>query len=482
MQRCIILPCIMNFMNRIRELERLRQLAEHHDSGLAVIYGRRRVGKTRLLLEWCGERNGAYWVADQSTEPLQRRYFASAMAKTFVGFDQVEYSDWWSLLERLAREATQASWRGPLVIDELPYLVIASPSFPSLLQRWIDHDAKKAKLTVAIAGSSQRMMQGLVLDQSAPLYGRAQAVLEIQPIEPQYLSEAFPDLDPIRRVETYSAWGGVPRYWELARPTHDSGNKSVREMIDELVLDPLGPLHQEPDRLLLEETPSAIELRPILDVIGRGAHRVSEIASRIGRAATAMSRPLDRLRGLSMIVREIPFGESEKTSRRSLYRITDPFLRLWFRVVASQRSALSALPASSRLAILDQHWNGLVSQTWEQLCRTRLPHLAEEALGIGELAWGKARRWWRGNEPEWDVVAESISDKQLLLGEVKWRDRPLSPDEVRGECKKLSERPRPNLPKMYAKHAERRVLFIPETTEPMAIEHEVHIVTASHIC
>ena len=116
-------------------------------------------------------------------------------------------------------------------------------------------------------------------------------------------------------VEHYAAWGGIPRYWELA--AEESG-AAVRR-IERLVLDPLGPLHREPDRLLLEEVPSAVEARPLLDAIGGGAHRVSEIGGRVGRPATSMSRPLDRLVGMGLVRREVPFGESEKKSRRSLY-------------------------------------------------------------------------------------------------------------------------------------------------------------------
>ena len=104
-------------------------------------------------------------------------------------------------------------------------------------------------------------------------------------------------------ILAYTAWGGVPRYWELMS---ESGLPLDRA-VDHLVLNPLGPLHEEPERLLLEELPPAVALRPILDAIGLGAHRVSEIAARIGGPATSLSRPLQRLMELGLIQREIPF-------------------------------------------------------------------------------------------------------------------------------------------------------------------------------
>ncbi|HSS79007.1 MAG TPA: ATP-binding protein, partial [Thermoanaerobaculia bacterium] len=338
MQTCIMLSCIMIFVDRLQEMERLDRLSALEEGGLAVVYGRRRIGKTRLLLQWSSRYKGLYTVADQSSADIQRRYFAEAVAERLPGFADVDYRDWRTLLVRLTREATAASWRGPVIFDELPYLVTSAPELPSVLQRWLDHEARQARLVTAVAGSSQRMMQGLVLGREAPLYGRAREILELGPIEPMYLQEIFGPLSGVDVVETYAAWGGVPRYWELAKEV-DGG---VKSQIERLVLDPLGPLHREPDRLLLEEIPSALEARPILDAIGMGAHRASEIAGRLGRPATSMSRPLDRLLGMGLVRREVPFGEPEKASRRSLYKIDDPFFRLWFRVVAPHRGQLAS--------------------------------------------------------------------------------------------------------------------------------------------
>jgi len=174
----------------------------------------------------------------------------------------------------------------------------------------------------------QRMMHGIVLDGSSPLFGRARELFRVEPLEPEWIPTSFGARDPRRVVEIRAAWEGVPRYWELAVDLAD-----VRGALDRLVLDPAGPLHREPDRLLVEELPPAPELRPVLEAIGMGARRLSEIAERIGAAATSISRPLRRLQDMGLVVREVPFGEAEMRTRSSLYRIGDPFVRLWFRLV-----------------------------------------------------------------------------------------------------------------------------------------------------
>ncbi|HEX4953458.1 MAG TPA: ATP-binding protein [Thermoanaerobaculia bacterium] len=448
----------MLFVNRQAELARLDRFAASAEGGLAVVYGRRRVGKTRLLLEWAGRHDGLYSVADQSLPELQRRYLAETVAQRLPGFAEVEYRDWRTLFTRLAREAHLAGWRGPLILDELPYLALASPELPSVLQRFLDHDAREAGFRLAIAGSSQRMMQGFVLGREAPLFGRAGEILDLQPLAPRFLIDAFPIAGGGKWIQLHTAWGGIPRYWELAREVPGS----VADQIAHLVLDPLGPLHLEPDLLLLEEIPPALEARPLLDAIGSGAHRVSEIAGRLGRPATSMARPLERLMGLGLVRREIPFGESEKGSKRALYKIDDPFFRLWFRVVAPHRGQLASGSPAARRQLLDRYWDGLVAQGWEELCRRLVP-AAGEGTTLGNLGpWGPTARWWHGNQPEWDAVSASLDGRRVLLGEVKWSAEAMPPKALEKALGVLQARPAPPLPAELAKAEPVRVLFVPE--------------------
>lgn len=407
----------MNFFNRQSEITRLKRLGSRPEGGLVVVWGRRRVGKTRLLLEWERNYDGLYLVGDQSSAPLQRAYVSEAVQKRFPGFAAVEYPTWDSLLTRLAKEAEAVGWKGPLIFDELPYFVATTPELPSLLQRWVDHDVRRAGLIVAFCGSSQRMMQGLVLNHAAPLYGRAQELLNLQPLGATYLHEAFPGTSFSGLIELYSILGGIPRYWELA---HDYGVEDLNLLVDRMILDPQAPLFNEPDRLLHEEIPSAISLRPLLDSIGMGAHKPTEIAARAGMPATSLSKPLSRLREMNLVSRDISFGESEKSSKRALYKIQDPFMRLWFRVVAPHRSLLMESPQATRQALFQKFRSTLVAESWEELCRRCIPSLPVSGQKEVSNPWLPARRYWRGNEREWDIVAESLDKKRILLGECKW--------------------------------------------------------------
>ena len=450
----------MEFVGRSEEMGRLDGLCRRRQGGLAVLSGRRRVGKTRLLVEWGGRHHGLYTVADQSAPEIQRRYFCEALASRFPVFQEATFRDWRSILRALAEQAKAARWKGPLIVDEFPFLVASSPELPSVVQHWIDHEAVPGGLVVAIAGSSQRMMHGLVLDASAPLYGRAVEMIEVKPLRMLDFTAATGITDPIACVKAYAAWGGIPRYWELAEPFA----ARVDEAVDYCVLDPLSPLHGEPDRLLLDEVPPALGLRPILDAIGLGAHRPSEIAARIGQPPTSLARPLTRLTEMCLVRREVPFGESEKSAKRALYRIADPFMRMWFRTVAPHRALLTQAPAAVRRKLWEDVRPGLRAAAWEELCRQSVVLAANSRTPLARKApWMPAARYWQGRGPEWDVVSRSLDGEYGLLGEVKWSEQPLRGTDLHRIADELR---RKGVPPALAKTSEIvYCLFVPRSED-----------------
>ncbi|KIC72701.1 Uncharacterized protein DB41_KD00010 [Neochlamydia sp. TUME1] len=461
----------MKFINRQQELSRLDRLANSEEAAMAVIWGRRRVGKTRLLLEWAHKYQGIYYTADESAPAIQRKYFALALQQALPDFAAVEYSDWHSLFMRLAKEAMYTGWRGPLIIDELPYLISSSPELASVLQKFIDHEGKKAKMIVALSGSSQRMMQGAVLDASAPLFGRANEIIKLGPITAGYMAEGLNIKSSREVVETYSIWGGIPRYWELV----NNNRGSFFENIDQLVLDPLGALNDEPNHLLLEE--AAISLRPILDAIGLGAHRLSEIAARIGQPVTSFMRQIQRLLELDLIEREISFGSTEYNSKRTLYKIKDPFMRFWFEIVAPQRSYFTQISSAQRQAYLKNSFQHIFSVTWEDLSRAAVPRFPYQ---LSNIAFGRASRYWHKQDSEWDILANSVEGKALFIGEAKWIAKPPSAQWI---YKTIEELKYKGLPPT-ARQSNKQVvygLFIPEKPKDLDLPENIQVIDANEV-
>ena len=399
----------LEFLNRERERFRLRRALSSSDGSLVCLYGRRRCGKSRLVLEALKDMTAVYYVGDEREGALQRRSLARAIAGVIPGFEQVEYPGWDVLLDRWWSQAPPGA---VLALDEFPALAAAVPALPGLLQKRVDADTERG-IGLILCGSSQRMMHGLVLDASAPLYGRAREILKIEPLEPRFIMPALGLSNPFRALEAWATWGGVPRYWELARD-HRSHWGAVRDM----VLDPLGVLHQEPRRLLLDDMREMTQASSLLAVIGQGRSRVSEMARRLEKPTTSLARPLQRLIELGLVARQLPFGASRRKSKQSLYRISDPFLAFWFRYVDPHRSRL----AMGQVEAVERRIRGAFPQhlglAWEQLARESVARLT-----ISGRSWQPAQRWWGAGtdrEPlELDVVALSDDESAMLVGEAK---------------------------------------------------------------
>jgi len=398
------------FLDRDEEAARFRRLLAQAEGSLGVVYGRRRCGKSRLLREILPPARSVYYVGDDREGNLQRASLAVEIGRLLSGFERVTYPDWDALFARWWQEAPPGT---VLVLDEFPSLVAVAPELPSLLQKHLDRESKRG-IHVLLSGSSQRMMQGLVLDRSAPLFGRASEILKISPLPAGWIEEALDLPSPERAIEAYAVWGGTPRYWELAGDHPD-----LQAAIRSLVLSPLGVLNEEPSRLLLDDMRDTTQAASILSLVGQGCHRISEIAARLGKPVTALSRPLQRLLDLDLITREVPFAEEPRGGKRTLYKISDPFLRFWFRYVEINRSRLGAGLVAAVEEDIQQQMGHHVGEIWEELARASAPRLR-----LGGKTWGPAGRWWGpglDRQPlEVDLVAKSSDGRTVLVGEVKW--------------------------------------------------------------
>ena len=401
------------FLNRVEELRRLAHFSQRSEGSLAVLYGRRRCGKSRLLLEALPPERLVYHLADEREPALQRSALASALGRVLPEFARVFYPDWESLLVRWWSDAPPGSI---LALDEFPALVVGARELPSLLQRQLDQ-RPRAHCHLVLCGSSQRLMQGLALDRRAPLFGRAVELLKIRPLQPGWVRAALDIADGVSAVEAFAVWGGIPRYWELAREFRD-----LESAITALVLDPLGILHEEPDTLLQDDSRDATQASSILQVVGQGCHRLSEVASRLGKPSGSLVRPVQRLLELDLLVRDYPFGCNERDSKRTLYRVGDPFLNFWYRFVAPHRSWLGERLIQQVWGRVQRDFAGYVGAVWETLARASVPYLR-----LFGQEWSPARRWWGpglDNKPlEIDLVASTLDGSGLLLGSVKWEER-----------------------------------------------------------
>ena len=407
----------MKFLDRTEELARLRRFLSLKEGALACLYGRRRIGKSRLLEELLkGWNHVISHVADKSEAALQRARLAKDISSVLPGFGDVQYADWGVLLDRWQRDAPAGS---VLIIDELPYLVEQSPELPSVLQRIVDR-VRTSGQKIFLSGSSQRMMLGMLMDASEPLYGRARELINLGPIAFPWTEQAFPGLSVQERFKRYAVLGGVPRYWEICQDEPDF-NVFLRQQ----VFSPHGLLHDEPSFVLQTDLQDSVQASSVLSLIGQGVSRTSEIAARLQCPATALGRPLKRLMSMGLVCRDIPFGTLEKASKRTSYRLSDPFLRFWYLFAQPNYSDPYFFSTADDVAAMAPAFRVFLGQAWETLVREGVA--VRPIPGVAER-WRKVARWWGTGldrlPMELDVVAESVDGTTLLVGEVKLSVKP----------------------------------------------------------
>jgi hypothetical protein len=157
---------------------------------------------------------------------------------------------------------------------------------PSQLQKWLDHSLPRGRLLI-LAGSSTRMMHDLFLHRAAPLYGRAAKLLHVRPMDYAAFCRACKQEagDP-ESFEKFACVGGIPKYWEFVEAGED-----VVALAESLYIDFAPNMEQEPQRILPDEGVTGLNAVAVLEAVGRGAERPSEIAARLG---TVPRRPTCR--------------------------------------------------------------------------------------------------------------------------------------------------------------------------------------------
>ena len=401
------------FVNRQRELELLQRWWTEPRSRLALVRGRRRVGKTSLLQHFAEGRRTVFHTGAGRPAAQELRLLGQAAAGV-VGRDleRRPLRDWDEAVEVLVAAAQDE----PLlvVLDELPELVAPSPELPGVLRAHLDSDVGHLKLL--LCGSAVRAMWQ-VQEARAPLYGRADLSLLVHPFEPAEVGGILRDLTPAERARVYAVTGGVPLYlswWDQAA--------DVAANLRRLVTEPDGRLLLEGQLVLATEAGDGDLPGRVLRAVATGRTRSNEVADEVRADPT---RTLERLVELRLLERRTPVTDDERQTRRRVYRVADPFLAFWLGVVDRYRSQVErglgdgVLPAV--VAGLDDH-SGAV---WEEAVRTHVRRLAarrelvdDDVVAVGE--------WWRDRpEPvQLDVVALTGRERRVAaVGEAKWSTR-----------------------------------------------------------
>ncbi|MCD8049888.1 MAG: ATP-binding protein [Clostridia bacterium] len=408
----------MEFIGREKELDELNKLYCEDAFQLFVLYGRRRVGKTTLLNEFCKGKRAIFYSAEQSNRKLNLEKFSERVFE-YYGESMLEpFSSWTNAISYI--DNRQQNERLILVLDEFPYLVRKDRALLSELQHLIDHTLQTGRLFIILCGSYMGFMEKEVLGAKSPLFGRRTAQLHMKTFDYKTAASFMQGYTNEEKLMLYGAFGGTPLYLNQIR-----AGESFEENVRRAYLNVTAYLYEEPLLLLRQEVQEVGVYSAVIEAIAGGASKSNEISTKIGEESAKCLKYINALCELGILYKEAPFGEKQP-SRKTLYGISDFMFRFWYRYVFPNRTLVETgadeVIWKKRIEGNYSEYMGIV---FEKVCGDYL--LRKNALGELPILFTDIGRWWGSssdaadkNQVEIDLVAKDGTD--YMFCECKWKN------------------------------------------------------------
>ena len=411
--------CVMvQFIGREEELQSLEAAWKKEQFQMAVVYGRRRIGKTTLLRQFCRDKKAVFYTAIKTTAQRNIELFGKCALKVLapeMSMSSFRTSD--DLCAFLGEKCRDE--RIVVVIDELPYLAKKDESFTSTLQRSIDEQWQFGKMFLIVCGSSVSFMEDEVLSEKSPLFGRRTMQIRLDAFNYRQTALFLPEWTCLDQAMVYGLTGGVAKYLALF-----DDRKSLDENVADLFFSRTGYLYEEADNLLTQEFRDTDGYSRIIETIAAGSNQITEIADKSGISAQNVSHCLRNLVETGIVEKQQAITE-EHNKKKTRYILADEMLRFWYRFIPDAIDAIEIGKGKAYyLQNVKPQLSSYMGSTFEKMCRQFT--LEKGIEGSFACRVSRVGTWWGTNpnkreETDIDVVGLDKNKKEAVIGECKFR-------------------------------------------------------------
>lgn len=416
--------------NELAELQRIKNLSFNDHSRLTVVTGRRRIGKTSLIMRSIEDSPTVYLFVGRKNEATLCAEFIPVIAQSLETFVPNEIRTFRSLFQYLMELSVNRAFN--LVIDEFQEFYNINESVYSDMQNLWDQYRRKSRMNLIVSGSINSLMQKIFQNSKEPLFGRADNIIKLSAFSLTTLKEIIhdhrPDYSNDDLLALYAFTGGVPKYVELFC---DNGALSVDEMINFMIREN-SPFTDEGKNLLVEEFgKNYATYFSILSAISGGINTQPEIEAALGNKS--IGGQIKRLiEDYNIIVRKRPILAKEG-SQTVRYEIQDNFIRFWFNYFDRHRSLIEIKNFVGLQAIIKADYPTYSGKMLEEYFKQKFAE-SFQYRAIGS--------WWdtRNGQDEIDIVALKLEKKQAVVAEVKRQKKNFKPELLAAKVEHLKRK------------------------------------------
>ena len=414
------------FIGRDREINTLQELYEKDGFGMSVIYGRRRIGKSTLIVEFVKDKKSIFYTATKVGKEKNLELFSKQVLGVLdPAFEDAVFSSVEAVFDFITQKMPDEKLI--LVIDELPYWAEKDEALLSVMQKYIDTKWNQKNLMIILCGSALSFMENKVLSEKSPLFGRRDSQIRLEAFSYREAALFVPDYSAEEKAICYGITGGVAKYLSMI-----DARKSLDDNIKKLFFHPDVYLYDETRNLLTQEFSDITLVNNVIEQVASGENTVNGIAGKVGEKEPTVLYTLEKLIRVGLVEKK-KCSTEEKNKKKTQYVLKDYMFKFWYDFIPKAHSVIEMGQGDLYYEkAVKPKLHSFMGSVFEEMCRYYT--LEQGIQGRFDSFLTQAGSWWGVEQVEnqmgekvqqsadIDVLAISETDKTAVVGECKFKN------------------------------------------------------------